>query len=289
MRADRDKRAVILTAEGQRQAAILTAEGIKQSAILNAEGDRESLILRAQADRESQILRAQGEGQAIQTVFQAIHDGQPDQSLLAYQYLQMMPKIAEGDANKVWVIPTEITKALEGLGSSIHELAGHPRQRSTGRASGSTWAPPSRSLAVERASTTRAGQRPTPPSRRRSPRPSAPPRPGRGARAVRRPTAPGRPTRRRRGTGGAARASDAVRGRRDPARRARGRHDQHRRGVGDADHVPDPAGVRRPAGHRQRLQHRRPGARARCRARSATARELVGPALAGCSGSASRR
>jgi hypothetical protein len=126
MRADREKRAVILTAEGQRQAAILTAEGSKQSSILNAEGDRESLILRAQADRESQILRAQGEGQAIQTVFQAIHDGQPDQSLLAYQYLQMMPKIAEGSANKVWVIPSEITKALEGLGSSIHEVAGIP-------------------------------------------------------------------------------------------------------------------------------------------------------------------
>jgi hypothetical protein len=127
MRADRDKRALILTAEGQRQSAILTAEGNKQSAILNAEGDRESLILRAQADRESSILRAQGEGQAIQTVFQAIHDGQPDQSLLAYQYLQMMPKIAEGDANKVWVIPSEITKALEGLGSSIHEIAGIPK------------------------------------------------------------------------------------------------------------------------------------------------------------------
>ncbi len=127
MRADRDKRALILTAEGQRQSAILTAEGNKQSAILNAEGDRESQILRAQADREAQILRAQGEGQAIQTVFQAIHDGQPDQSLLAYQYLQMMPKIAEGDANKVWVIPSEITKALEGLGSSIHEVAGIPR------------------------------------------------------------------------------------------------------------------------------------------------------------------
>src|SRR5690348_3276487 len=127
MRADRDKRAVILTAEGQRQAAILTAEGSKQSSILNAEGDRESQILRAQADRESSILRAQGEGQAIQTVFQAIHDGQPDQSLLAYQYLQMLPKIADGDANKVWVIPSEITKALEGLGSAVHELSGIPK------------------------------------------------------------------------------------------------------------------------------------------------------------------
>ena len=128
MRADRDKRAAILTAEGQRQAAILTAEGGKQAAILNAEGDRESLILRAQADRESRILKAQGEGQAIQTVFQAIHDGRPDQSLLAYQYLQMMPKIAEGSANKVWIVPSEIGKALEGLGSTDEHPPGHPRQ-----------------------------------------------------------------------------------------------------------------------------------------------------------------
>jgi regulator of protease activity HflC (stomatin/prohibitin superfamily) len=128
MRADREKRAVILTAEGQRQAAILTAEGSKQSAILTAEGERESLILRAGGDREAAILRAQGEGQAIQTVFQAIHDGQPDQSLLAYQYLQMMPKIAEGDANKVWIVPSEIGKALEGLGSTMTELSGIPKE-----------------------------------------------------------------------------------------------------------------------------------------------------------------
>jgi regulator of protease activity HflC (stomatin/prohibitin superfamily) len=128
MRADRDKRAAILTAEGQRQSAILTAEGAKQSAILNAEGDRESQILRAQADRESQILRAQGEGQAIQTVFQSIHDGAPDQSLLAYQYLQMLPKIAEGDANKVWIVPSEIGKALEGLGSTVGSIQGIPAE-----------------------------------------------------------------------------------------------------------------------------------------------------------------
>jgi len=128
MRADREKRAVILTAEGSRQAAILTAEGAKQSQILNAEGARESQILRAQADRESQILRAQGEGQAIQTVFQAIHDGNPDQSLLAYQYLQMMPKIAEGSANKLWIVPSEIGRALEGLGSTMTNLQGIPQQ-----------------------------------------------------------------------------------------------------------------------------------------------------------------
>jgi regulator of protease activity HflC (stomatin/prohibitin superfamily) len=128
MRADRDKRAAILSAEGMRQSAILTAEGDKQAAILSAEGARESQILRAQADREAAILRAQGEGQAIQTVFQAIHDGQPDQSLLAYQYLQMMPKLAAGDANKVWVIPSEFNKALEGLGSTVSHLQGIPEK-----------------------------------------------------------------------------------------------------------------------------------------------------------------
>jgi regulator of protease activity HflC (stomatin/prohibitin superfamily) len=124
MRADRDKRAAILTAEGMRQSQILTAEGQKQSAILTAEGDREALILRAQGDRQSRILRAQGEGQAILTVFQAIHDGSPDQALLAYQYLQMLPKVAEGDANKVWIVPSEIGRALEGLGSMVGQVAG---------------------------------------------------------------------------------------------------------------------------------------------------------------------
>jgi len=127
MRADRDKRAAILTAEGQRQSAILTAEGEKQSSILSAEGDREALILRAQADREASILRAQGEAQAIQTVFQAIHDGAPDQSLLSYQYLQMLPKIAEGDANKVWIVPSEIGDALKGLGTAVASAPGIPR------------------------------------------------------------------------------------------------------------------------------------------------------------------
>ncbi|MDO9379955.1 MAG: SPFH domain-containing protein [Nocardioidaceae bacterium] len=125
MRADRDKRAAILTAEGQRQSAILSAEGEKQSQILSAEGAREAQILRAQAERESQILRAQGEGQAIQTVFQAIHDGRPDQSLLAYQYLQMLPKIADGEANKMFFIPSEIGDALKGLGQAVGSIPVH--------------------------------------------------------------------------------------------------------------------------------------------------------------------
>src|SRR3982750_2689145 len=104
MRADRDKRAIILTAEGQ-----------KQSAILEAEAERQSRILRAEGERAALFLQAQGQAKSIETVFQAIHDGKPDQGLLAYQYLQTLPQIAQGDANKMWIVPSEFSKALEGL------------------------------------------------------------------------------------------------------------------------------------------------------------------------------
>src|ERR671914_446879 len=108
MRAERDKRAAILQAEGYKQSQILTAEGEKQSAILRAEGQR-----------EAQVLQAEGESKAIETVFRAIHEGNADPKLLAYQYLQMLPQIAQGDANKVWIIPSEITQALANLGSAL--------------------------------------------------------------------------------------------------------------------------------------------------------------------------
>jgi regulator of protease activity HflC (stomatin/prohibitin superfamily) len=104
MRAERDKRAAILTAEGFKQSQILTAEGEKQSAILRAEGQR-----------QAQIVSAEGQAKAIDTVFSAIHAGNPDPKLLAYQYLMMLPQIAQGDANKVWVIPSEFTGALDQL------------------------------------------------------------------------------------------------------------------------------------------------------------------------------
>ncbi|GLW08919.1 paraslipin [Microtetraspora sp. NBRC 13810] len=116
MRADRDKRAVVLEAEGRRQAAILTAEGERQAAVLKATGEAEAVVLRAQAEAEAHAMRAKGQADAIALVFRAIHEGKPDQRLLAYQYLQTLPEIAKGDANKVWIVPSEISKALEGLG-----------------------------------------------------------------------------------------------------------------------------------------------------------------------------
>jgi regulator of protease activity HflC (stomatin/prohibitin superfamily) len=108
MRAEREKRAAILTAEGVRQSAILTAEGQKQSAILAAEGDARAAV-----------VRAEGEAQAIQTVFSAIHTADPDPKLLAYQYLQALPQIAAGPSNKVWILPAELTQAVARLGRAF--------------------------------------------------------------------------------------------------------------------------------------------------------------------------
>jgi regulator of protease activity HflC (stomatin/prohibitin superfamily) len=101
-----------MRAERDRRAAILTAEGVKQSQVLTAEGEKQAAILRAEGRRQAQILEAEGESQAIGTVFAAIHEGDADPKLLAYQYLQMLPQIAQGSANKIWVIPSELTQAL---------------------------------------------------------------------------------------------------------------------------------------------------------------------------------
>ncbi|HJY93373.1 MAG TPA: SPFH domain-containing protein [Streptosporangiaceae bacterium] len=119
MRADRDKRAAILSAEGTKQSAILNAEGKRQAAVLEARGEAEAAVLRAEAEAKAQAARARGQAEAILTVFRAIHEGNPDQRLLAYQYMQMLPQIAQGDSNKVWIVPSEIGKALEGIGGLI--------------------------------------------------------------------------------------------------------------------------------------------------------------------------
>ena len=121
LRAERDKRAAILTAEGSRQSQILTAEGAKQGAILTAEGAKQGAILTAEGERQAQILVAQGQAEAIGTVFEAIHLGRPDPELLAYQYLQTLPKIASGDGNHTWLIPSELTRALDALASGFGE------------------------------------------------------------------------------------------------------------------------------------------------------------------------
>jgi regulator of protease activity HflC (stomatin/prohibitin superfamily) len=123
MRAEREKRAAILTAEGLRQSKILTAEGEKQSSILRAEGDR-----------ESQVLRAEGQAQAIGAVFQAVHRNDADPKVLAYQYLQTLPQLAHAQGNTFWVIPSEVTTALKTLsGAFSGESASLPAVPPAGR------------------------------------------------------------------------------------------------------------------------------------------------------------
>jgi regulator of protease activity HflC (stomatin/prohibitin superfamily) len=119
MRAERDRRAAILTAEGEKQAQILTAEGAKQSAVLTAEGAQQAAVLDAEGERQAAILRAEGEAKAIDTVFTAIHEGKPNRELLSYEYLQMLPQLAEGDANKVFVVPSEFAEAFGGIGAAL--------------------------------------------------------------------------------------------------------------------------------------------------------------------------
>ncbi|HEX5494873.1 MAG TPA: SPFH domain-containing protein [Mycobacteriales bacterium] len=139
MWAERDKRAMILQAEGTRESAIRTAEGDRAARILSAEGEKQSVILAAQAERQSLVLRAEGEraaaylraqgqAKAVETVFAAVHDADPDPKLLAYQYLQTLPQIAQGDANKLWIVPSEFSEALRNL-NGLAGPAGPDRSR----------------------------------------------------------------------------------------------------------------------------------------------------------------
>ena len=124
--AERTKRATILTAEAEREAQIKKAEGAKQAAVLaasaqqeaqvlQARGEKEALILQAEGARQAQILRAQGEAEAISVVFTAINQGQATPELLSYKYLEMMPRIANGQASKLWVLPSDLTGALDAI------------------------------------------------------------------------------------------------------------------------------------------------------------------------------
>ena len=122
MRADREKRATILQAEGARQSQILMAEGQKQAAILSAEGEKQAAI-----------LKSEGQAKAIETVFNAIHEGKPDAELLAYQYLQTLPLIAQGEANKVWIIPSDLQQAVGRVAGAVKDLAPGPSPLTDGQ------------------------------------------------------------------------------------------------------------------------------------------------------------
>jgi regulator of protease activity HflC (stomatin/prohibitin superfamily) len=120
MKAERIRRAVILEAEGTKQAAILQAEGTRQAAILEAEGRAEAIKKVADAERYQKLTVAEGEGQAIQTVFGAIHDGDPTNDLIAIKYLEALQKIADGQATKIF-LPLETSGVLGSI-AGVAEL-----------------------------------------------------------------------------------------------------------------------------------------------------------------------
>jgi len=124
--ASGDREAAIARAEGQKQAHILEAEGRKKANVLDAEGEAEATRAKADAERFRQLTVAEGEAKAIETVFRAIHDGAPDQQLLSYQYLQMLPELAKGEANKVFIIPSEFSQALGGIAQNLGLGSGAP-------------------------------------------------------------------------------------------------------------------------------------------------------------------
>src|SRR5258706_3378285 len=113
-----------MRAEREKRAAILTAEGVRQSQILTADGDKQGNVLRAEGEKQGAILRAEGQAQAIGTVFQSIHENDPDPKLLAYQYLQTLPQLAQGPGNTVWMVPSELTGALKALSSAFDPTGG---------------------------------------------------------------------------------------------------------------------------------------------------------------------
>jgi regulator of protease activity HflC (stomatin/prohibitin superfamily) len=124
-----------MRAEREKRAAILNAEGVRQSQILTADGDKQGNILRAEGEKQGQILRAEGQAQAIETVFQSIHENDPDPKLLAYQYLQTLPQLAQGPGNTVWMVPSELTSALKALSSAFDPTGGGaeaPRESGAG-------------------------------------------------------------------------------------------------------------------------------------------------------------
>ena len=115
LRAERERRAVILTAEGAKQSAILNAEGAKESAVLSAQADAEAAVLRAEGEAKARVIAADAEAQAVTKIYEGLRTADPRPNELAHRYLQALPEVAQGDANKVWVVPAELTGAIASI------------------------------------------------------------------------------------------------------------------------------------------------------------------------------
>jgi regulator of protease activity HflC (stomatin/prohibitin superfamily) len=122
MQAEREKRAAILRAEGLKQSYILQAEGEKQSAILTAEGKRQALILQAEGDAQALVTVQTAQAQAVHVLFDAINGAQATPEILKYLYIQNLPKIAQGSANKLFIVPSEL-QSIASIGATFSAAA----------------------------------------------------------------------------------------------------------------------------------------------------------------------
>ncbi|WP_373317945.1 SPFH domain-containing protein [Virgisporangium aliadipatigenens] len=138
----RDSMEKQMRAERDRRAAILNAEGTKQAQILTAQGDQQAAVLRAEGNRQARILEAEGQAKAIRTLVDAIHAADPDPQVMAYQYMHLLPQIANGQASKLWILPAEVTRALEGIGGALSGAFDGPARRPARAASADADADP---------------------------------------------------------------------------------------------------------------------------------------------------
>jgi regulator of protease activity HflC (stomatin/prohibitin superfamily) len=124
LKAERERRAAILTAEGAKQSAILNAEGAKQAAVLGAEADAQAAVLRADGAAKARIIEAEAEATAVMKIYEGLRSADPKPNELAHRYLQALPEVARGDANKVWVVPAELTGAIGKITEGMKGSAG---------------------------------------------------------------------------------------------------------------------------------------------------------------------
>jgi len=117
MRAERDRRAVILEAEGSKRSKILESEGVKESKVLRAQGESEAQIIRAKAEAEARIRVSEAEAKAIQMVQQSVPQGDPLPYMVAMQYIKALPQMMEGKNDKMIVVPYEASSLIGSLSS----------------------------------------------------------------------------------------------------------------------------------------------------------------------------
>jgi regulator of protease activity HflC (stomatin/prohibitin superfamily) len=122
MQAERTKRATILTAEGDAQAAVLRAEGAQKALILSSEGQRQAAMLRAEGEAKALVTMQVAQAEAVRLVFEAVNGSGATPEAMQFQYMQMLPKLAQNPANKVIVVPSDLA-GLAGLAAPLAQMA----------------------------------------------------------------------------------------------------------------------------------------------------------------------